>query len=242
MADHPKHRIICLIQINTYIQETLDQYYIKVKGQEAEPLKVLDTDIDFTIRCPICGAQGCALFIGYYYREVIGEDGRYYNRFPIARYVCRGKGKPKVKDKTFSLLPYQLVPYSKYCIAFIIRLLELRHIQGYSLYALQDHVAGFGQEDILCISADQLKGFRQLIMEAIEKIKAAGYYSEFVVKDSTSADAFIAEFIDYAAGFECSKVSPPIRGPCGLGYDFYLNSGGYFANARFLFGTPSQFR
>jgi len=205
---------------------------------------VLDVRIDFKIHCPICGGEDCARFIEYYYREVIGEDGRYYNRFPIARYVCRRKGKTKVKDKTFSLLPYQLVPYSKYCIAFIIRLLELRHIEGYSLYGLQDHVAGIGQEDILSISADQLTGFKQLVMEAMEKIKATGYYKEFEekVKDKTSAGAFITGFIEFAAGFECSKVLPLIRGPCGLGYDFYLNSGGYLSNARFLFGTPSQFR
>jgi hypothetical protein len=52
----------------------------------------------------------------------------------------------------------------------------------------------------------------------------------------------ITVFIEFACLFECSRIEPRIRGPCGLHYDFYLNEGGFTLNAPFLFGTPSQYR
>lgn len=201
--------------------------------------------LDINNSCPICGGVDCAQFIGYYEREVIDENGTYYKGFPIARYLCRGKGDEKiVKDKTFSLLPYQLVPYTKYSIPFIIKSMKLRYIDGLSTYKLQDYLASFGKEEILSISADQLLGFKKVVMDAIHKIMTTRYYQEFEEKgfNESTDQGLLISFIEFAEGFECTKVNPCIRGPCGLNYDFYINGGSYFKNAYFLFGTPSQFR
>jgi hypothetical protein len=183
---------------------------------------------------------GCARFIGYYTREIIDEHGVFYNAFPIARYICRGKGKGRgVDHKTFSLLPYQLVPYTKYSLPFIVKTLTLLYRDHLSIFMLQDYLAGFGEGEILSITATQLLRFKQLIMEAVDKIMATGVYQELHrVYYSERATGLI----EYAEGFECYKVQPSIRGPCALGYDFYLQGGGYLQNAHFLFGTPSQFR
>lgn len=150
-------------------------------------------------------------------------------------------GKREVKHRTFSLLPYQLVPYTKYSIPFIIETVNKRHIEGLSLYRLQDYLSGFGEGDILPISANQVFVFQALMMEAVEKIKASGYYKEFDADKNTHKE-FLMSLLVFAEGFECVKSTPPIRGPCGLSYDFYLSGGSYFRNAPFLFGTPSQFR
>ena len=176
---------------------------------------------------------------------MIDENGTYYKGFPIARYICERKGgRGVVSDKTFSVLPYQLVPYTKYSVPFIIKMLKAKHIEDLSISKLQDLVANFGEDEILAISSDQLYDFKKLIRDAVNKIMATGHYQEFreeVSLMSTEQERVVL-FIEFSLCFECFKINPMIRGPCGLHYDFYLNEGGYLRNAPFLFGTPYQFR
>jgi hypothetical protein len=162
----------------------------------------------------------------------------YFQLFSIPFTECR------LKDKTFSLLPYQLVPYTKYSIPFIIKSMKLKYIDGLSIYKLQDYLASFGKEEILSISADQLLGFKKVVMDAIHKIMTTKYYQEFEEKglNESTDQGLLISFIEFAEGFDCTKVNPCIKGPCGLNYDFYITGGSYFKNAYFLFGTPSQFR
>lgn len=84
----------------------------------------------------------------------------------------------------------------------------------------------------------------RIIEEAIDKILARGYYAEFedTIYQQSLVEEKIKSFIDFADGFECHKEILDIKGPSALGYDFYLSGGGYYKNAHFLFGTPSQFR
>lgn len=231
--------IICqLIQITIHIRERLSEYYRKVNGAIIDILLIIELNINFMDHCPLCGGRNCPQFIGYYYRQVIDEDGRYYKDFPIARYKCRSKGK------TFSLLPHQLIPYTRHSIPFIIKTLKLRHKEGLSIYKLQDYIAGLGWEDILTITANQLFRFKKIVIEAVNKIKASKYYPEFdkKVMDKITDKQIVCSFIEFAQDFECLKSESSIKGPCGLNYDFYINGGGYFHNAHFLFGTASQFR
>jgi len=107
LADHQKYDNLPIIQINTFIKETLSEYYNKVNRATLEISFLIELNINFMLHCPICRAGGCPQFIGYYYRHVIDEEGNYYKDFPIGRYKCRSRGK------TFSLLPYQLVPYRR---------------------------------------------------------------------------------------------------------------------------------
>ena len=88
---------------------------------------------------------------------------------------------------------------------------------------------------------DQVLGFKQLVMAAIQKIMATGYYPEFEGDNHTGSDLLIS-FVGFAEDFESQKIQPCIRGPCILNYEFYINGGAYFRNAHFLFGIPSQFR
>jgi hypothetical protein len=233
------------IQILINTKKTLAQYYKKIKGKSYDLIEILDLGLDFRMRCPICGGENCARFIEYYTRGVIDENGTYYKAFPIARYVCEAKGNLSiVSHKTFSLLPCQLVPYIKYSIPFIIKMLKVKHADGLSISNLQDYVANWGDNEILSISADQLSDFKDLINDAISKIMATGWYQQLreVVSLTAGERERVIAFIEFSTSFECVKVNPLIRGPCGLNCDFYLNEGGYLHNAPFLFGTPSQFR
>ena len=244
MPDIKEYDNLTTIQVLLFIEETLSNYYKKVKGNNCDIFYLLNEYVSFSLCCPLCKGKDCAVFIEYYEREVINEKGTYYKSFPIARYKCRGKGDERiVQHKTFSLLPYQLVPYTKYSIPFIIKALEARHEKGLSIYKLQEYLDTFCR-DIISIGAEHLLNFKYLITEAIDKIMILAYYQDFkdkVLYEDTE-QGYLKAFFKFAKIFESFKIKPSIRGPCALGYDFYIYSGGYLTNAYFLFGTPSQFR
>lgn len=244
LPDTKNYDNLATIQVIIYIEETLANYYKEVNKKACDILFLLNVHLCFSQCCPLCRGKDCAAFIGYYYREVIDEKGTYYKDFPIARFLCRRKGNKRIiRHKTFSLLPYQLIPYSKYSIAFIIKTLEARHIKGLSIYKLQEYLDTFSSTTI-SIGAEQLLGFKRFIKNAIDKIMMSQYYQEFTakVRGEGTEQGLLKGFLGLIHTFECCKIKPSIRGPCALGYDYYLQGGGYFTNAYFLFGTPSQFR
>ncbi|MCL6579288.1 MAG: hypothetical protein K6T73_07875 [Candidatus Bathyarchaeota archaeon] len=236
--------IICqLFKYLYFIDYTLKEYYSQVKGQTDNIYDLIGLSYDFRQRCPLCGGCGCAEFIGYYHRGVIDEKGTYYKAFPIARFLCRRKGNPIVKHRTFSLLPYQLVPYTKYSIPFIIKTLKLVYVEDNSVKELQDYLAGFHEHQYIDFSRSSFYGFKAFILKCIDKMLASGYHQEAEGKlQKPHPNKRIRAFIEYAEGFTSDKTNPSIRGPCALGYDFYIRGGGYLSNSYFLFGTPSQFR
>ncbi len=232
------------IQILTLIGYTLNSYYSQVNGKCEDVAAFLDLPYDFGAQCPLCGGKECAQFIGYYYRSVINEKGTYYKAFPIARYLCNRKGSAlSIKHRTFSLLPYQLVPYTKYSIPFIISCLKKVFGEDNSVKELLDYLAGLETAEYIDISTSTFQGFKAFILACINKMSVVGFYKE---AESALQSPFgrqrIKVFLVFAENFACHKTGQPIRGPCALGYDYYLLNGGHFRNGYFLFGTPSQFR
>lgn len=192
----------------------------------------------------MCGGKDCAQFIGYYFRGVIDEKGTYYKAFPIARYLCtRKRSALTVTHRTFSLLPYQLVPYTKYSIPFIIGCLGKVYGEDTSVKGLLDYLASFGAGQYIELSTSTFHAFKAFILTCIDKMLAIGFYKEVEsALQSPSGRQRIKVFLAFAEEFTCHKTDHVIRGPCALGYDYYLSNGGYFRNGHFLFGVPSQFR
>jgi hypothetical protein len=232
------------LQIKLYIKETLSEYYEKVKGGKGDISFFLELSLDIYAHCPICGGEDCAQFLSYYTREAVDEKGKFLKDFPIARFKCNRKGTNiKVDHKTFSLLPYQLIPYRKYCIEFTIEGCKSKNIEGSCLNDVLDHLAEIAEDD-LSLNGNQILRMDTIVEEAIDKVLASGYYPEFedTVYQDSSGEGRIKDFIEFAEGFECFKQICDIKGPAALGYDFYVSGGGYYKNAHFLFGIPSQFR
>ena len=232
------------IQLLVNIGYTLKGYYEKIKGKKDNILEILDVSFDFSVCCPLCGGIECAQFMGYYYRGVVDEKGTFYKAFPIGRFLCKGKGSDfKVKHRTFSLLPYQLVPYSKYSLPFILKILKERYVQAHSIKAIQDYLAGSQEGIYMDLSTSGIHAFKDFILKSINKLLSSGYYpaAEEVLQVFSDAKR-IRRFIGFAEVFCCHKTEPSVRGPCALAYDFYVQSGGPFGNGYFLFGSPSQFR
>jgi hypothetical protein len=232
------------IQILTLIGYTLKGYYSQVNGKVADVATLLDLPYDFAAQCPVCGGKDCARFIGYYYRCVIDEKGTYYKAFPIARYLCNQKESAlSIKHRTFSLLPYQLVPYTKYSIPFIMSCLKKVYGEDSSVKELLDYLAGFETGAYVELSTSVFHAFKAFILTCINKMSAMGFYREAeAALQNPSRKQRIKAFLIFTEDFACHKADQPIRGPCALGYDFYLSNGGCFRNGYFLFGTPSQFR
>lgn len=118
---------------------------------------------------------------------------------------------------------------------------------GLSLTKLLDYIADFSETETgyIELSVNRIYSFRALLANAIRKLLAAKNYLEFFCltrKCKEWEGDCIKAFLEFSNTFECCKVSPSIRGPCGLSYDFYLDGGSFGRNSFFLFGTPSQFR
>jgi len=168
----------------------------------------------------------------------VDEKGTYFKEFPIARYKCNEKGCPKVEHKTFSLLPYQLIPYCKYAIEFMLKTMNYWKTEKHSINKTLDFVFEKLKTDI---SSNELYKFAKIIEIAIEKIIACNVKG-LIFASIIDKKERIIKFIEYSENYSCYKFEEEIRGPPALNIDFYVNNGGYIKNAQFLFGTPSQFR
>lgn len=245
LADYQKNGNLPTIQILIVMEYKLSQYYQKVKIKNESILDLIDS-YPFRGSCPLCRAANCARFIGCYERAVIDEEGSHYNDFPVARFLCQGKGQARiVNHKTFSLLHYQLVPYRKYAVTFINKVLWARYIDRMTQRALLDYIADFSDKghEYVELSWSRILSFQKLIKVAIDKVMTSRYYPQAISQFQTPCEnEQIKAFLLFAAEFYCYKFLYPIRGPCALCYDFYLTGGSYFRNSYFLLGKPSQFR
>lgn len=194
---------------------------------------------NFKFYCPLCGGVDCPRFLGTYIRKkVISFQGTCYVNFPIARFRCRQRGRKNPSHKTFSLLPYELIPYSKYSINFVFQVLTSLYIEGKSQKEVLDFITTLSRGSI-CLESSILPKFKSYIIQGIEKLVISRNFRSFEdylnVKDKSSK---IISFLSYVKNhYSCS-----IRGPCLLSRDFYIKNGSYKSNSEFLFGTPSQYR
>ena len=72
-------------------------------------------------QCPLCGKEGCYRQIKEYYRFAIELFPFKKAKVPIARLLC------KTTQRTFSLLPHQLIPYCQYTLAAMTQTLLRVH-------------------------------------------------------------------------------------------------------------------
>jgi len=219
-----------IIQIIHKTSLSLTKYYVKVnRGDYEFP--------DFSDYCPICSSANCARFHGYYYRPVVTKEGIYYKDFPIRRYKCRNKGNKRLKQVTFSLLPHELLPYVKYSVEFIFKILFDIYVHDMSEKSALDIISQFCDEDILCISPITVYNFKYLVLKGMNNLCISGFPDE-IKKIINTPDIFkrLRLFVLYLYSIN------HIRSPSDYGYNFYINQGGYKTNSPFLLGTPSQFR
>jgi hypothetical protein len=176
--------------------------------------------------CLLCGAPDCARFIGFYYRGVVDEKGRYFKYFPVPRFLCQREGVPVVDHKTFSLLHYHLIPYHKYSIPFMIKVLKSRHIEPRTLEILIKYIADFtatgpvGTDyEYIELTFSRIFAFQDIIKGAINKILVNQYYKDIIGRwqrqkvFNNNVNELIKAFLEFCLEFECHKTTPPHQRP-----------------------------
>jgi len=222
-----------------------EYYYLFLAGKWEIP--------DFSERCLICNAKGCAKYHGFYTRRANCPLTAFFTPdLPIIRLLCYGKGTNKICDhRTFSLLPLVLVPYRQLTLKFMILALWLRLSNKLSLVksltAIEIEFPNLNNfEDI----ANFINISAQLEWEKIA-IAALNLYitSPLSLADGTkngvifqNSEDSLLSFLKMAIEYESIHIHPPIRGPDALAWDFYQSNGGACKLSPFLFGIASQHR
>ena len=107
-----RRRKIQLPYINTF--KTIWEY------EESFLARRIDFSSSIGPECPLCGGLHCCRQISPYLRYAIELFPEFKKkRIPVARFLCRKTGK------TFSLLPFQLIPYFQYTLSAVLGTLLL---------------------------------------------------------------------------------------------------------------------
>lgn len=185
--------------------------------------------------CPICHGSGCPIRIGYYYRYVIDISSKFFQQIPIIRFKCRRKGPKKANALTFSLLPDTLIPYFRYTIDSFIKAIELFLASSISI-ALQ-HIYDAIQE-ALNTSEKTILRLYNLFRQSC--IKLMNFFRSNYNKSPPNFYSYDeGQILEFMQAFNNGEFD---SGANALAVYYYQSKGAYIKNARFLFGTASQFQ
>ena len=125
-------------------------------------LKVYEWVPDFRRRCPLCAGAGCAVRQGLYFRRVVDGEGAVYERFPVSRFLCQRKGPRQARDRTFSVLPTELVPRRRFALPLMLWVLELRLLRQRSVQQVLDALATLPADSRGVLLPDEVLVYRIL--------------------------------------------------------------------------------
>lgn len=70
-------------------------------------------------RCPLCGGRDCAVRLGVYSRTVVDWKMQEI-QVQVARFLCRRKGPKIAKERSFSVVPAEVIPRRKWSMRLIL--------------------------------------------------------------------------------------------------------------------------
>jgi len=200
---------------------------------------------DYRTDCPLCGGKNCAVRIGFYERKKVIIDNKIYENVPIARWLCQRKGYKKSTHKTFSLLPFQLIPYHRHGLNFIFNTVNFHHYNSSSLVQTKDFISVKGVDTDLPLENNQIHNFKHIFSQALLKLTSIAEVKDQISQasywDSSDPIGTMLQFInDYESRFLATQqlhVSNAEK--LALDFLYHFQTGDYFQR-HFLFGTPSQ--
>lgn len=196
--------------------------------------------------CPLCGAKDCAKFLTFYRRKRVYWNGRVYTNVLIIRFECN-RLNPNVavgSHRTFSLLPYPLIPYCPYPIPYILkiaRILAENDDNAYqSVRTLEARYEQVNPEmgtiawigDLVHKSQDKLNRLSHQIRDRI------GWRMPLSMPYRDQ----LSHFISFVTNYRSQQVAGSIATNRDLSYDYFhlFQQERPFMQRDFLFGTPSQ--
>ncbi len=159
---------------------------------------------------------------------------------PIARYLCKQKSKPRHKHRTFSLLPDTLIPYNRTSIDLMMLVLQWLAEEDSVEHTL-DKIDLITPEDIF-FSEKMIQHFLEIMEQS--RIKLILFFQQHNAIERAPPDFHaytLNETIKYLLRYPVPEHNHPARGAYHLSVLYYKMQGEYHKNARFLFGTASQF-
>ena len=69
--------------------------------------------------CPLCGGRDCAVPLGVYSRTTVDWKMQEI-LIQVARFLCRGKGPKVSEERTFSVLPAEVIPRRRWSVSLVL--------------------------------------------------------------------------------------------------------------------------
>ena len=92
------------------------------------------------------------------------EEGRTYQRFPVARFRCRRRGPDQPRDVTFSVLPAQVVPRRRFSLGLMSWMVEVVVNGKRTMRQALDEVATAGSQGEEAVLLEELTLHRMLLL------------------------------------------------------------------------------
>ena len=200
---------------------------------------------DYRTCCPLCRGENCAVRIGFYYRKKVIVEYKIYENVPIARWLCQRKGPGKSQHKTFSLLPFPLIPYHRHGLNLIVDTVNFHHHHGASLEQTKSFISSNGVDTDIPLENNHIHNFNNIFSQALLKLSAIAELKQRISQASywDSSDP-IGTMLNFIAGYQsCFATTQPLHTSkaeqLALDFLYHFQTDDYFQR-HFLFGTPSQ--
>ena len=156
---------------------------------------------DFTDDCPLCHGKNCAVRIGFYTRKTIVIGNTTYKNVAIPRWRCSNKGQITPKHRTFSLLPYMLIPHHKHDINLLFETVDYHTCRSRSLEDTKDFIIEQAISDDIYIENSQLYEFNTLFSQALIKLNSIPVLQQKIKPCRTSNNPFLT-LIRFISGYQ----------------------------------------
>lgn len=183
----------------------------------------------------------------FYTRDAVYFGDTVYENVPVGRFICYrlNPNLPPGTHRTFSLLPYPLVPYSPYALPTTIELVSALSAHADNAYQTSQVLAS--QHENLNPDPTTLGRIQRRLVEALRKLQRLPEKFQQMLHQNMSSNSrsleTLADLITLLISYH-SQVLREVSGACALSYDwFYVFQAELSYMVRdFLVGTPSQGR
>ena len=171
-----------------------------------------------------------------------------YKNVSVGRFICYrlNPNVPPETHRTFSLLPYPLVPYSPYALNTAIALAAALAEHADNAYQTSQTLASAYKN--LNPDPTTLGRLKGRLLEALHKLQRLPEKFQQMLNPNNSSNSrtleTLADFITLLMTYHSPACGIGVSGACGLSYDwFYVFQAALpYMQRDFLVGTPSQKR
>jgi len=149
------------------------------------------------------------------------------------------KKQPKQKHRTFSLIPDTLIPYRRFSIDLLMFILQLLIIEKFSSVETLNKIDSYSPD--ACIVSGVTLAHLLILFEQT-RIKLILFFQQFQDRAPPDPSFFTTEdTLHFLMKYSSPQTESPHCAAYYLSLEYYNQNGSYLKNARFLFGTASQF-